>query len=646
MARSRSEASPRGRARPRLGAVLAVAAMTAACAALAQPRSAAGAFAVRAKAGEALVALLPSGAPARAITLEAPRGDEPNYVAKARIAPRKDAPLRIGFVRAPAAADRRIPLASLAWSGLPDGSLAARVSVTSKGAAGVRVFLGFDGAGGIAEARITDAAAGDRVYAAGGDELTRARGYWSPVIEGDTAVVELRLAPGQAPEGALVLRGVGHLVAAGAQFKDLQDIGTAQGCERDVVCTAPSAALSNAARSVVETVAVDGQYLVLCTATLLNSVPQSDIPYVLGADHCYDPDHDRTVQQVQVVADTLSLYWFFDATACGNNTPGSYVQTGGGAAVLYESPAPGLDLILVRLNANPPPGAWYSGWQAKPVLPGTSALVLHHANGDLKKLTLGTTLGYTGFNGQGSYIEIDYAVGATEPGSSGAPLLTCASLAGGVCTGYDVRGTLVGGDSACDFRQGTDAYSRLDLAYEYVAPWLAPQASFPTGDNVAVEYYNVDLDHFFVTATAAEQADVDGGGAGPGWFRTGYSFNTLPPDATDPGAAQVCRFYGSVYPGPNSHFYTLDPGECAFLQMLQAKTSATLPRWNYEGIAFASYPPSGGGCPAGMTPVYRYYNNGFPVKDANHRFVTDSSVGAFLFSQGWSLEGVGMCAPG
>ncbi|MEO7760942.1 MAG: kelch repeat-containing protein, partial [Casimicrobiaceae bacterium] len=69
-----------------------------------------------------------------------------------------------------------------------------------------------------------------------------------------------------------------------------------------------------------------------------------------------------------------------------------------------------------------------------------------------------------------------------------------------------------------------------------------------------VEFYNAGLDNFFITAELPEQTAIAGGSAGPGWAVTG-EFNPG-------GASQVCRFYGSITPGPNSHFYTIDPAEC------------------------------------------------------------------------------------
>jgi len=127
--------------------------------------------------------------------------------------------------------------------------------------------------------------------------------------------------------------------------------------------------------------------------------------------------------------------------------------------------------------------------------------------------------------------------------------------------------------------------------------------------------------------------------AGPGWALTGNVFSAG-------GTAAVCRFHGSIAPGPNSHFYTIDPAECQWLKDLQAITPASEKRWNFEGYDFASTPPVAGQCPANTIAVYRAYNNGFARGiDSNHRIT--SSLNAYLLqvAKGWIGEGVAMCAP-
>ncbi len=154
-----------------------------------------------------------------------------------------------------------------------------------------------------------------------------------------------------------------------------------------------------------------------------------------------------------------------------------------------------------------------------------------------------------------------------------------------------------------------------------------------------VEFHHVALDRYFLTANADEASGIDNGAAGAGWTRTGLSFKPG-------GAVPVCRFYGSLSPGPNSHFYTALVEECAFLRQLQITAPASLPRWNLEGIAFGTTLPVNGLCPPFTVPVYRAYNNGFVLgKDSNHRLTTSPDALQHVVAQGWVYEGIALCAP-
>jgi hypothetical protein len=170
----------------------------------------------------------------------------------------------------------------------------------------------------------------------------------------------------------------------------------------------------------------------------------------------------------------------------------------------------------------------------------------------------------------------------------------------------------------------------------------------PAAATVTVfDFHNTGLDHFFRTANQAEAAQVDAGAEGPGWQRTGDDFLAFSRDATDFESSAVCRFYGSVSPGPNSHFYTGAASECNGLKQLQQITPVTQPRWNYEEIAYSVLIPVNGVCPQqAPVPVYRLYNNGFARNDSNHRYTTRSSAYFQQAALGWSREGPVMCANG
>lgn len=171
-----------------------------------------------------------------------------------------------------------------------------------------------------------------------------------------------------------------------------------------------------------------------------------------------------------------------------------------------------------------------------------------------------------------------------------------------------------------------------------------------------VEFYNTLLNHYFLTADPAEMDGIDRGAAGPGWTRTGMSFNAYTLDSGIGEKAGVCRFYGDMELGPdgkrigpNSHFYTANAFECEGVK--------TSPGWMYEALAFSVSLPIEGMCepgeypsailaPVKLRPVYRAYNNRYMFfNDSNHRYTPDITVYQAMIDQGWIGEGVVFCVP-
>ncbi len=165
----------------------------------------------------------------------------------------------------------------------------------------------------------------------------------------------------------------------------------------------------------------------------------------------------------------------------------------------------------------------------------------------------------------------------------------------------------------------------------------------------AVEFYNTNLQHYFLTADATEAVAIEDGSAGAGWVRTGRSFAVWS-DPASAGVTPVCRFYSS---GANSHFFTASAEECASLKVLEATQRAAaagagLPftGWSFEGIAFGAQTAVGGQCAAGSEAITRVYNNGAQSGEgSNHRYVSDASLASMMADSGWTLEGTAFCAP-
>ncbi len=197
--------------------------------------------------------------------------------------------------------------------------------------------------------------------------------------------------------------------------------------------------------------------------------------------------------------------------------------------------------------------------------------------------------------------------------------------------------------------QMADVVGSIDAGY-IATLQIGVSAPTAVSNGVTVEYYNTDLDHYVMITDPAEIAAIDGGSAGPGWIRTGKSFEFEP--ATGSNSMPVYRFYGSVSPGPNSHFYTINEAEKAKLLELAGQTPDDRPRWNLEpagGFWAGDVTPVGAcamtnGSPYYTVPIYRLYNNPSRVEDVNHRYTGSAEVAAAMAAEGWILEGVVFCA--
>lgn len=153
-----------------------------------------------------------------------------------------------------------------------------------------------------------------------------------------------------------------------------------------------------------------------------------------------------------------------------------------------------------------------------------------------------------------------------------------------------------------------------------------------------IEYYNAELDHYFVTWVPSEIALLDAGRTLKGWTRTGYTFKTFA--SAQVGTSAVCRYYIPPASG-DSHFFGRDSLECT-------DTGTKFASFVLEESRFMHmYLPSEGVCAANTTPVYRLFNN---RADANHRYTTVTAVRDAMIAKGWTAEGDGpdrvvMCAP-
>ncbi|TSE18170.1 Lysyl endopeptidase [Tepidimonas alkaliphilus] len=478
-------------------------------------------------------------------------------------------------------------------------------------------------------------------------ETSEARVWWSPPVEGEKAYLIIQ---------SNSSRGVDLSVDEILHYWDLVplnfNVGFSSSCTPYAVCYP---AWADERKSVAAMIFVEGGSGYRCTGTLLNDRGNTGVPYFITANHCLN---------TQSAASTLTTYWFGEASSCGGNPmPTPFVRVDGGAALLWGLAE--TDTTLLRLNSYPPAGAVFSGWTTGDAL-GDFAVGIHHPKGDLKKLSTGSTAVYlsctTGGSSTftcnqansatGNFIYIAWGQGDTQPGSSGSGYWISKNGS------RYLSGVLYGGSGSCDNPGAAFAvYGRFGKSYALgISQWLdpgnvpAPPGQPPQTTVTVFEFYNQDLDRYFRTADAGEANWLRSNPA-TGERETGDMFKAFPVSNPAPGSVEVCRFYGSVSPGPNSHFYTMDRSECEFLKQQQVRVPVTEKRWNYEGIAFYIYPPqrdsSGQAfCAANQVPIYRLYNQGFEKgRDSNHRFTTNLNTYREMQLRGWKGEGIVMCAP-
>ncbi|HXA47973.1 MAG TPA: hypothetical protein VNW52_10115, partial [Burkholderiaceae bacterium] len=252
---------------------------------------------------------------------------------------------------------------------------------------------------------------------------------------------------------------VSHLVSSPLKLDNgaLQEQSTSCALELDAVCyfsTPVVQTVANAVARMEYTESNGSAYL--CTGTLLNSLTPN-VPYFWSADHCISDGP---------TASTLNTFWFYQSAACNSTSVNpNFVTLYDGALLLYTDVAD--DGTLLRLNDPAPIGSTFSGWDGNAIPPNTAMIGIHHPHGDFKKYSAGNFIGYSSWNGVGSYNEVSFSAGITEPGSSGSGLFVL-NTAGH----YALRGGLKGGNTTCASPNGQDLYSRFDLAYPNISQWL------------------------------------------------------------------------------------------------------------------------------------------------------------------------------
>ena len=344
-------------------------------------------------------------------------------------------------------------------------------------------------------------------------ENEQSSGYFPTYpIAGDEIVVEYNEPKSVTYPGELHISSVNHDYknAFGTRL-----IGPSGLCNMDVYC--PEAAPFLTLKQSVVRLEIGGQYL--CTGTLVNNTKQDGVPYLLTAGHCITDSID---------AQTTVFCFNYESPSCGagvSSINGYSDQTMSGAILKARSDS--LDFALMQLESSPPADfrAFYAGWDRSSAVP-SSVAAISHPNADVKKISLDKTAPAIGtFSGEfvakSFWVVERWAVGTTEPGSSGCALLNQNKM---------VIGSLTGGTSTCSdptndlfsmFSKQWDHFKTAKMQLKY---WLDPLG---TGASALNAYNPVDSTNackLFTNAAIGERDTLLKVSRQSGGYKTGHNY--------------------------------------------------------------------------------------------------------------------------
>ncbi|MBB1077690.1 trypsin-like peptidase domain-containing protein [Rhodoferax sp. 4810] len=366
------------------------------------------------------------------------------------------------------------------------------------------------------------------------------------------------------------------------------------------------------------------------------------IPYFLTAHHCVDS---------VAVAATVETRFNYSTDRCRGDCYWPDTPSTVGAELLHTSDD--TDHSLLRLLEPPPAGAWFLGWDSDRVAykrdtfyrishPGAAPQAYSTHRTDL------LTLPCSGMpRGDFIYTGNINDIGATQGGSSGAPLLDDDAEIVGQLFGKCGVNT----DRVCDSFANSTVDGAFAAYYDDVKSWLRAAAPasvelrLTLAGNGWVSSAPVGIDcgstctHAFAAGTAVTLTATPAAG----YYFTGWTGNACQ------GSAAVCtvalnqavdltanfqadsvacgdEVYRFWHPALLTHFYTASRSE---RDWLIAETSMG---WLYEGAAWGAENPAA----ANAAPVYRFWS---PVW-LHHFYTTDEAERDILKTfPDWQFEG-------
>lgn len=298
---------------------------------------------------------------------------------------------------------------------------------------------------------------------------------WLPVTNGNDADLEIFVDESVSPEATFNIDAVNIIVVDKNVGNALKSLGRAEYPEMDIACAADTKVypmIQKAANATAKLNYIENGKSYMCSGTLLTDKSGSKTPWFATANHCIGN---------QAAADTASFEWFYQATACkGSATDSRYKQTTGGGKLLWADADH--EASLLKLNAQPPNGVAFMGWDSTPLKVKDQAVGIHHPAGDHTMISIGAVTALNNpikIDGKTYHLNtVTYEVGGTEGGSSGSGLFTPGS------NDLIWRGTLTGGPE--DYH--ISDYSDFNKYYPNIKQWLSGEPATTTNPEIEAFY--------------------------------------------------------------------------------------------------------------------------------------------------------------
>lgn len=279
---------------------------------------------------------------------------------------------------------------------------------------------------------------------------------WTPILEGDEVVIEVRVPATAVNQLKLTLGRVNH------GFLDL-NTPLSGACNVDVACGAADGFPQvEPWRDQIRSV---GAYTIAgidrCSGALINNTAQDMTPYFLTANHCLSNPDD---------APSVVVYWNYQNSYCrqpgspasGGPGDGQRTQFNSGATLVATYDQSDFTLLKLDDPINPGFDLYWAGYDARDQAT-TSAVTIHHPGVEEKRISfendptsITTYLSNTP-DPHGTHLRVgDWDLGTTEPGSSGSPLFSPEQR---------IVGQLTGGFAACG-NDLPDWFGRLAVSWD------------------------------------------------------------------------------------------------------------------------------------------------------------------------------------